>query len=52
MVCRKRAEKSMASTKKVGALNCMHDQQIILKGGDELNDVSEDEMIVRRLTPL
>lgn len=38
--------------KKVGALNCMHDQQIILKGGDELNDVSEDEMIVRRLTPL
>ena len=24
----------------------------ILKGGDELNDVSEDEMIVRRLTPL
>lgn len=29
----------------VGALNCMHDQQIILGGGGKLN-------VVRRLTPL
>ena len=41
---------------KVGALNCMHDQQCLLeqkinvcKGGDEMNGVS---YIVRRLTPL
>ena len=33
-------------SKKVGALNCMHDQQIILGGGGEMNHV------VRRLTPL
>lgn len=31
---------------KMGALNCMHDQQIILRGG-ECNEMS----IVRRLTP-
>ena len=31
---------------KVGALNCMHDQQKILGGGEEVNTV------VRRLTPL
>ena len=35
--------------KKVGALNCMHDQQIILKGDEETEN---EEMIVRRLTPL
>lgn len=32
---------------KVGALNCMHDQQILLGGGGDLSDT-----IVRRLTPL
>lgn len=32
-------------TEMVGALNCMHDQQIILGGGEELT-------VVRRLTPL
>lgn len=35
--------------KKVGALNCMHDQQIILKGDEETEN---EEMIVRRLTPV
>ena len=39
----------MAATKKVGALNCMHDQQIILKGDEKTEN---EEMIVRRLTPL
>ena len=33
----------------VGALNCMHDQQILLGGGDEMDDV---KTVVRRLTPL
>ena len=32
----------------VGAINAMHDQQIILRGGDEMNGVNR----VRRLTPL
>ena len=39
-------------SKIVGSLNCMHDQQIVLRhvgGGDEMNDVST---AVRRLTPL
>ena len=49
MVCRKWAEKSMAATKKVGALNCMHDQQIILKGDEKTEN---EEMIARRLTPV
>ena len=31
-------------TKMVGALNCMHDQQIILRGGQDM------ETVVRRLT--
>lgn len=49
---------------KIGALNCMHDQQAIIlgggtalnsneemkEGGDEMKDVSTT--IVRRLTPL
>jgi len=34
-------------SKMVGALNCMHDQQAILRGGTE-----DMETIVRRLTPL
>ena len=33
-------------SEQVGALNCMHDQQIIIGGGGEMNSV------VRRLTPL
>lgn len=33
-------------SEKVGALNCMHDQQAILGGGTDL------ETVVRRLTPL
>ena len=36
-------------SKKARALNCMHDQQIIIEGGDEMEDVST---VVRRLTPL
>ena len=33
-----------------GALNCMHDQQILLGGGgDEMNG---EKTVVRRLTPL
>lgn len=32
----------------VGTLNCMHDQQMILEGGDEMKDV---RTVVRRLTP-
>ena len=36
-------------SEKVGALNCMHDQQIILRGGDEMTD---NKSTVRRLTPM
>lgn len=37
----------------VGALNCMHDQQAIIRGGgDEMKDVSTSKTVVRRLTPL
>lgn len=52
-------------TEVVGALNCMHDQQAILrggggdmtpkneqKGGDGMMDVSTNRTVVRRLTPL
>ena len=52
-------------TEVVGALNCMHDQQAIIrggggdmtlkneqKGGDEMTDVSTSKTVVRRLTPL
>ena len=52
-------------TEVVGALNCMHDQQAISrggggdmtlkneqKGGDEMTDVSTSKTVVRRLTPL
>ena len=35
--------------KKVGALNCMHDQQIILRGGQSVDEIKS---VVRRLTPL
>ena len=49
---------------RVGALNCMHDQQIILGGGTKLNEPTNNEerkggdgmndvsTVVRRLTPL
>ena len=33
-------------SKKVGTLNCMHDQQMIIRGGEM------EKTIVRRLTPL
>lgn len=37
----------------VGALNCMHDQQIILRGGQQIGEEKggDDMMVVRRLTP-
>lgn len=51
-------------SEKVGALNCMADQQKLLlggvemtskneqKGGDGMMDVSTSKTVVRRLTPL
>lgn len=52
-------------SEKVGALNCMDDQQKLLlggggemtseteqKGGDGMMDVSTSKTVVRRLTPL
>lgn len=37
----------------VGALNCMHDQQIIMRGGQQISEEKGGDgmMVVRRLTP-
>lgn len=36
---------------RTGALNCMHDQQIVLVGGADTISNTEETMYVRRLTP-
>lgn len=38
--------------KTVGALNCMHDQQAILRGEGERLENNSSKTVVRRLTPL
>lgn len=36
----------------MNTLDCMHDQQILVGGGTDMNNASERKYVLRRLTPM